>query len=49
MQREITSDVGSWSSKFGEYPAGDPELHHVAGTLYADGELRLRVLAYGHR
>ncbi|KAI9766817.1 MAG: protease B nonderepressible form [Geoglossum simile] len=25
-----------WSSKFGEYPAGDPELHHVAGTLYAE-------------
>lgn len=25
----------SWSSKFGEYPAGDPELHHVAGSLYA--------------
>ena len=27
---------GSWSGKFGEYPAGDPELHHVAGTLYAE-------------
>jgi len=27
-----------WSSKYGEFPAGDPELHHVAGTLYADGE-----------
>lgn len=25
-----------WSAKFGEYPAGDPELHHVAGSLYAD-------------
>lgn len=25
-----------WSSKFGEYPAGDPELHHVVGSLYAD-------------
>jgi hypothetical protein len=25
----------SWSSKFGDFPAGDPELHHVAGTLYA--------------
>jgi golgi to ER traffic protein 4 len=25
-----------WSAKFGEYPAGDPELHHVAGTLYAE-------------
>ena len=26
-----------WSAKAGEYPNGDPELHHVAGTLYADG------------
>lgn len=25
-----------WSAKYGEYPAGDPELHHVAGSLYAD-------------
>lgn len=29
--------LNSWSSKFGEYPAGDPELHHVAGSLYAEG------------
>lgn len=27
-----------WSSKYGEFPAGDPEFHHVAGTLYAEGE-----------
>jgi golgi to ER traffic protein 4 len=26
----------SWSSKLGEFPAGDPELHHVAGSLYAE-------------
>ena len=26
----------SWSKKFGEYPAGDPELHHVVGSLYAE-------------
>lgn len=25
-----------WSAKFGEYPAGDPELHHVVGSLYAE-------------
>ncbi|KAF3935582.1 hypothetical protein ABW19_dt0203586 [Dactylella cylindrospora] len=24
-----------WSSKFSEYEAGDPELHHFAGSLYA--------------
>lgn len=28
--------VSRWSAKFGEYPAGDPELHHVAGSLYAE-------------
>jgi hypothetical protein len=21
----------------GEYPAGDPEIHHVVGSLFADG------------
>ncbi|KAI6514955.1 hypothetical protein MCOR10_008385 [Pyricularia oryzae] len=31
----VTEMIG-WSSKFGEYPAGDPELHHVAGSLYAE-------------
>lgn len=25
-----------WSGKFGEFPAGDPEIHHVAGSLYAE-------------
>lgn len=28
--------ISRWSAKFGEYPAGDPELHHVAGSLYAE-------------
>jgi hypothetical protein len=28
--------VCRWSSKFGEYPAGEPDLHHVAGSLYAE-------------
>lgn len=27
-----------WSAKFGEFPAGDPELHHVAGTVLAEGK-----------
>lgn len=25
-----------WSSKFGEFPAGDPELHHVVGSIFAE-------------
>lgn len=28
-----------WSMRFGEYQNGDPELHHVAGTLFAEGML----------
>lgn len=31
---ELTST--RWSAKYGEYPAGEPDLHHVAGSLYAD-------------
>ncbi|POR37047.1 Golgi to ER traffic protein 4 [Tolypocladium paradoxum] len=34
-KRFITEMMG-WSARFGEYPAGDPELHHVAGSLYAE-------------
>ncbi len=25
-----------WTAKFGEYPAGDPELNHVVGCLFAE-------------
>lgn len=32
----LTRGCCRWSAKFGEYPAGDPELHHVAGSLYAE-------------
>lgn len=27
----------NWSSKIGPYPLGDPELHHVAGSIFAEG------------
>jgi hypothetical protein len=30
------SKLYRWSSKYGDYPAGDPDLHHVAGTLAAE-------------
>lgn len=33
---KLHADSFRWSSKFGEFPAGDPELHHVAGSLYAE-------------
>jgi hypothetical protein len=32
----VETDKRSWSAKCGEYPAGEPELHHVAGSLYAE-------------
>lgn len=37
-RKKFVGEMVAWSSKLGEYPAGDPELHHVAGTLYAEGE-----------
>lgn len=36
MKRFVNEAVG-WSSRWGEFPAGDPEVHHVAGTLFAEG------------
>ncbi|KAI1170297.1 hypothetical protein F4777DRAFT_125272 [Nemania sp. FL0916] len=35
-RKKYIGEIISWSSRFGEYPAGDPELHHVAGSLYAE-------------
>ncbi|RCI08218.1 hypothetical protein L249_6305 [Ophiocordyceps polyrhachis-furcata BCC 54312] len=35
-RKRFISDMMSWSAKFGDYPAGEPELHHVVGSLYAD-------------
>lgn len=30
-----------WSAKNGEYPNGDPDLHHFIGNLLAGGKLNL--------
>ncbi|KAK0636279.1 hypothetical protein B0T17DRAFT_613035 [Bombardia bombarda] len=35
-RKKFIKGVFDWSRKFGEYPAGDPELHHVVGSLFAD-------------
>jgi hypothetical protein len=35
-RKKFVQEMIGWSSRHGDYPAGDPELHHVAGTLYAD-------------
>lgn len=44
-KKKFVNEALAWTSRFGEYPAGDPEVHHVAGTLYAEGTLRCHVMA----
>ena len=36
-RKKVVGEAVQWSAKFGEYPAGDPELHHVIGSIYAEG------------
>jgi len=39
-KKKFVGGIVEWSSKNGEFPAGDPELHHVIGTLFAEeGEI----------
>ncbi|EMC97089.1 hypothetical protein BAUCODRAFT_147254 [Baudoinia panamericana UAMH 10762] len=35
-KKKFVSGIIEWSSKYGEFPAGDPELHHVIGSLFAE-------------
>ncbi|KAK6200567.1 hypothetical protein LQW54_009759 [Pestalotiopsis sp. IQ-011] len=35
-RKKFIGEIIGWSSKYGEFPAGDPELHHVAGSIYAE-------------
>lgn len=35
-KKKFVGEMMAWSCKFGDYPNGDPELHHVAGTLFAE-------------
>lgn len=37
-KKKYVTEMIAWSAKGGEYPNGDPELHHVAGSLFAEGE-----------
>ena len=36
-KKKYVTEMINWSARAGEYPNGDPELHHVAGTLFAAG------------
>ena len=40
-KKKFVGEMVAWSSRFGDYPAGDPEIHHVAGGLYAEGKHKL--------
>ncbi|PQE13826.1 hypothetical protein CJF30_00006612 [Rutstroemia sp. NJR-2017a BBW] len=35
VRKKFIGEMIGWSAKHGPYPAGEPELHHVAGSLYA--------------
>ena len=43
-KKRFVQGAVEWSIHFGEYPNGDPELHHVAGTLFAEGIFALGCL-----
>lgn len=36
-KKKFVAEMIAWSAKHGDYPAGDPEIHHVAGSAYAEG------------
>lgn len=36
-RKRFVQEMIAWSGKFGELERGDPELHHAAGALYAEG------------
>jgi hypothetical protein len=42
-RKRFINEVVAWTSRSGDFPAGDPEVHHVAGTLYADGGITFLV------
>ncbi|KAI6250884.1 Golgi to ER traffic protein 4 [Erysiphe necator] len=35
-RKKFVGAMIGWSVKFGPFPAGDPELHHIVGSIYAD-------------
>ncbi|KAH7318567.1 hypothetical protein B0I35DRAFT_354131 [Stachybotrys elegans] len=35
-RKTFITEMMGWSAKFGDFPAGEPEFHHVVGSLYAE-------------
>lgn len=44
-KRFINETIG-WSSKYGDIEQGDPELHHAAGTIFAQGMALFNLLSF---
>ena len=36
-RKRFVSEMVGWSGKFGDLERGDPEVHHEAGKIYAEG------------
>ncbi|KAL2152076.1 hypothetical protein VTH82DRAFT_5260 [Thermothelomyces myriococcoides] len=36
MRKKFIKEMIDWSKKLGDFPAGDPEIHHVVGAMYAE-------------
>ena len=36
-RRRFANEAVAWTAQFGSHESGDPDLHHVIGTLYAEG------------
>jgi len=34
-RKRFINEIVAWTMKFGEFPAGDPEIHHFVGNIYA--------------
>lgn len=37
-RKKFIGEMIGWSARFGELDRGDPDMHHAAGCLYADGK-----------
>lgn len=37
-RKRFIQEIIGWSSRFGPLERGDPDLHHAAGSVYAEGE-----------
>jgi hypothetical protein len=36
-RKRFINEIINWSARFGTLERGDPDLHHAAGSVYAEG------------